>query len=199
MLAVMSRSAFCSDRTAGVMLCAALLLAAAPVAASITEAFDLPTLVARADDAVVVTAVRSESRWDSRGRIVTDITLRIEDSMKGGAVTGDEVVMVVFGGSIGDLGMTIAGEPHMALGDRAVVFATRSSQGWLRPVGMAQGVLPIVERDGRSFVEPGGVGLSLVQRGHDGVLRAAPGALLEARALSLLLDEVRTLATEARP
>lgn len=197
MLGAMSFPRFCPERWVGVLLGLALSLAALPAAASIVEAFDLATLVTRSDHAVLATAVRTQSRWDGRGRIVTDVTLRVEDSMKGDSSAGDEVVLVVLGGEIGDIGMTVAGEPRFTPGDRAIVFAARSSQGRLRPVGMTQGVLPIVERGGRALVQPGGDGLSLVRRSRDGVLRPAPAALLEPRALDRVIDEIRVLALPA--
>ena len=56
----------------------------------------------------------------------------------------------------------------------------------VRPVGMAQGVLPVVQEGGRDMVEPGGRGLQLVRRGPGG-LAPATGALASRRSL----DEVR--------
>ena len=69
-------------------LAGALLLGrAAPAKATLAEALDLDTLVARADDIVVAQATGHGSRWQGR-RIVTDVTLRVLDALEGGLAPG---------------------------------------------------------------------------------------------------------------
>lgn len=176
---------------------ALLILATAPASASVVEALDLGQLVRRADQVVVGRATGTRSSWDDRHRIVTDVTVRVEQSMKGGAGAGDEIVVRQLGGAIGDLGMRVAGEPTIGTGDRMVLFGRRTRAGRLRPVGMSQGVLPVLVEDGRDVVHPGGAGLALVQRVR-GQLVAAPPALIHPRPLEEVVDDIRHVVEEAR-
>jgi len=181
------------------MALATAMLAAAPAAASITTALPLTELVGRADLVFVAVVVRQQARWDERRRIVTDVTLRVEECVKGSAAPGDELVLRRLGGVIGDLGMRVEGEPSFADGQRAVLFAQQSPVGpHLRAVGMSQGVMP-VEDDGagRAVVLPGGAGLSLVRRLPDGQIVRAPGAIMRATPLEDLLGRVRRVVEQA--
>ncbi len=154
------------------------LLGAAPASATISEALSLDELVGRADHVVLATATDARALRDSRDRIVTDYTLRVDEAMKGDAAIGSALILRSLGGAIGDLGMRIEGEPRLEVGRQYVVFMARTSSGSLRPVGMSQGVLPVREVAGQATVMPGGEGLSLVQRVRGGQLAPAPAALL---------------------
>jgi len=181
-------------------LCAllALVLAASPALATVTTALDLRELVTRADLVTVATALHRESRWDARRRIVTDVTLRVDQVFKGEGREGSEIVVRRLGGAIGDLGMQVAGAPSFEDGQRSLIFAERRG-GHLRAVGMSQGVMRIrVDLQGRELVLPGGSGLSLVRRVPGGALTEAPAALLAPRPLGDLLDEVRRTVDETR-
>ena len=74
-----------------------------------------------------------------------------------------------------------------------MVFLRRLDDGLLRPVGMSQGVMPVSEAAGVLTVQPGGGGLSLVQRGAQGGLHPAPAALLHAEEYERLRERVETL------
>jgi hypothetical protein len=180
---------------AALVLCSAVL--ALPAEATLSEALSMRELVDRAGHVVLATAVHAQARRDARNRIVTDFTLRVEETMKGGAAPGSTLVMTRLGGAIGDIGMRVEGEPHLELGARYVLFLSRASDGrTLRPVGMSQGVLPVREEGGRQVVEPGGGGLSLVQRVQGGRLVTAPPALLHPERYEQLRDRVQALVLE---
>ncbi len=177
------------------------LAVALPVSASVMIALDLPTLVQRASHVMVVRVESQHARWDARRRIVTDVSLRVEESMKGGAAPGALLVLERFGGAIGEVGMRVEGEPMFADGSRVLVFAVPSvaDPAHLRPLGMAQGVMPIRARaaaNGDDLVLPGGDGLALMQR-VNGALVAAPPAIIAPRALSDVRDTIGAL-LEAR-
>lgn len=183
----------------GLAVAAVLLpaLAAGPAAATVTAALDVRELVAQADHVVVGRVVSQHAHWDARRRIVTDVTVEVEQSMKG-AAEGERIVVRRLGGAIGDLGMRVAGEPDFTDGERAVLFAARSG-GLLRPVGMSQGVLPIrVDPRGREMVLPGGQGLALVRPVQGNRLVTAPAALIGPRPLEDVLDDIRRAVEEAR-
>ena len=183
----------------GWLLAAACVLGATPVAhATSVEAMDLGALVRAADHVVVGTVVSTEARYDHLDRIVTDATVRVDERMHGAAPEGSTVIVRRLGGVVGDVGLRIEGEPTFLPGERVLLFArTIASERLLRPIGMSQGVMPI-QRDaaGAEVVMPGGEGLSLVQRGDDGRLRAAPGALLSPEPADALLARVRDLVAE---
>jgi len=170
------------------------LIAAAftPVAqASMSAALDLEALVDASDHVVLAEAVWATPRWDGDERIVTDVRLVVEDAMKGPLRPGDETLLTLLGGVVGDIGMRVTGEAQLAVGARAIVFGEerpRAGMPRMRPVGMAQGVLPVVREAGSDVVEPGGRGLQLMGRGPDGLLHPTTGALSSRRPL----DEVRS-------
>lgn len=165
------------------------------VEASVTRALSLAELVAESDHISVARVIRQEARWQGR-RIVTDVTLEIETSMKGGAA-GEQIVLRRLGGAIGDLGMRVEGEPGFTDGERSVIFA-RNARGALRPVGMSQGVLPVRVQAGAEMVLPGGAGLALVRATPDNRFLPAPAALVSPRPLAEVLDEIRAALAETR-
>lgn len=173
-------------------LLAGLLAAASATtaSASVVEALELSELVARAERVVLGRVVDKRARWDGRGRIVTDVTLRVQERMKG--APGDTITLTRLGGSIGEVGMKVAGEPSFRVGERRIVFARPGRNGGWRPVGMSQGALPVVDDAGREVVMPGGAGLSLVHQ-HGSQLVPAPAALLHPRPLADVLADIRDL------
>mgnify|MGYP000293915635 CR=1 FL=1 len=99
-------------------------------------------LVSQSDLVALVEVVGQSTRFDARGRVVTDVRLRIEDAMRGDVSSGDEVVMVRFGGAGGDIGMRLEGEPALADGTRYLVFGRRW-QGVYRPLRTSPGALSV--------------------------------------------------------
>jgi len=166
---------------------------ASVASATVSEALSLADLVRDADHVVLVTCVDERALRDGYGRIVTDYDVTVEDVMGGPSARGDALTMRRLGGELGDLGMTIAGEPRLAVGERYLLFL-RDMSGVLRPVGMSQGVLPVRERAGVPWAHPGGAGLSLVQRGSGGQLVPAPAALLSPEPLEALRERIEDVA-----
>ncbi|AKF03750.1 hypothetical protein DB32_000899 [Sandaracinus amylolyticus] len=180
-----------------IALVASSLSAAGVAHATSTEAMDLRALVHDADHVVVGTVVSQDARYDHLDRIVTDVTIRVDERMHGAAREGTTIVVRRLGGVIGDVGLRIEGEPSFVEGERVVLFARLvAADHVLRPIGMSQGVLPISRESGIEMVMPGGEGLALVQRGSDGRLRAAPGALMAPEPVDALLARVRDLVAE---
>lgn len=174
-----------------------VLLLADGARATIVEALDLRELVRGADHVLVGTVTGTTVRYDRLARIVTDATVRIDDSMHGSAPNGSTVIARSLGGAIGDVGLRVEGEPTWIAGERVVLFARADrGEGVLRAVGMSQGVLPIRTIDGVDRAMPGGSGLSLMQRGSDGRLRPAPAALTGPAPLDDLCAQIRELVTE---
>lgn len=169
------------------------VLAPAVASATIIEAFSLEQLVEHADTVALVTCTDERASYDSRQRIVTDYTLRVEEVMKGTAAVGSTVQMRRLGGVLGDLGMRVEGEPVLEPGQRYLVFLRHTDSGPNRPIGMSQGVMPVAEQAGVLIVQPGGGGLALVQRGTDGQLHPAPAALLHRAQFEQLRERLETI------
>jgi len=165
---------------AGLIVVAACALGVAPrAAASLMLALDLQALVTRASHVVVARVESQRARYDDRGRIVTDVTLRVDETLVGPARAGDRLVVERLGGAIGELGMRVEGEPLFEDGGRVLLFAGWASSGGgrLRPVGMAQGVMRIEPprvSGGEDRVLPGGEGLALVRPTQGGLVAASP-------------------------
>ena len=169
-----------------ILVCLGLCLLGPRARASTVEAMDLPALTATADDVFVAEALDTQVHRDERNRIVTDVRLRITERIFGERVVGEEVALRCLGGSMDGIGMRVEGEAQMAVGETALVFARRVDGGWLRAVGMSQGVLRMHAGPEGWMVEPGGAGLSLVRRGSAGRLVPGDAALLRVTPLSEL-------------
>ncbi len=162
----------------------ASLVVAGVAHATTMVALDMEGLVQRSDVIAVARVVDQQARWGDEGRILTDVLLEVEQPLQGDVPAGEQFIMVRLGGSIGDLGMRIAGEPAFENGERYLVFG-RHWEGFYRPVGMSQGVMRV---DGERVL-PGGGGLSLVRPNGSPAL----GPMWRPRALDAVLRDVRQL------
>ena len=172
-----------------------LLFHARPSAAATLFALDLKQLVQLSDHVVLAKAEARQARKDERsGAIVTDVTLRVLSSVKGGAAVGSTLTATLLGGSIGQLGLKVPGEAVIPDDRSAIIFLRKNSQAELNVTGMSQGMLPIFGAGQAARVQPGGSDAELVERDRDGTLRGAPAALRQPQPLGELLTELRRLA-----
>ncbi|MCA9581904.1 MAG: hypothetical protein KC416_08915 [Myxococcales bacterium] len=181
-----------------VILCVALLPATLG-RASLIDALSVEDLTARSTLIIQGATVASDSHYDERGRIVTDVTLRIGETWKGTVTRGDLITLRTLGGSVGDLAMTVPGEPVLVVGQELVLFARPSAtENLWRPVGMSQGTVPLRRlADGSVEGILGGQGLSRVVRDRAG--NWTPAEVPAPMPLDELRDRVRTaLRKEAR-
>jgi hypothetical protein len=171
------------------------LLGAGSVRAAVVRALDLAQLTERSRHIVIAVAESEQARWDKpHVHIVTDVTLKVEQSLKGGSAPGARLVATRLGGQLEQLALTVPGAESFELGARALVFLYETETSHeLRVVGMAQGVLAIETRDGAAQVIPSAGGAELVQDGPDGALAPAPGALDSAQPLDAVVREIRRL------
>jgi hypothetical protein len=178
----------------GLLLLLALELAR-PARASVMLALSLEDLTRKADLIELVVPTERQSRMDGDGKlIVTDVSLRVEQSLKGGGKPGQTLVATLLGGRIEQLALQVPGEASLPIGQRLLVFLQRAPKnGELHVVGMSQGVLTLSQQGGATMVLPGGSGAELMQRGSDGALHGAPDALLQPQPLGQLLDRIRSL------
>lgn len=130
-----------------------LALAGSAAWAGVVRIVPLPEFVSRAAVIAVAQAESSESRWEN-GRIVTYTTVVVRQPVRG-AADGTRLAIGTLGGEVGGIGQRVFGEPRLRVGERYLVFLERpDGRDWWRPVGMAQGILPVVEGPAGDVVEP---------------------------------------------
>jgi hypothetical protein len=135
------------------LLCGLAVLAADPASSTTVSEPTFDELVLRAESVVVARVVSTRSAWvDSRsGRsIVTDVTVAIEQTIKGPEFLG---------GTVGDDTLRVEGIPQFEVGDRDVLFVNEAGRPASPLVGFMYGRFRIM-RDPRT-------GADMV-RTHDG-------------------------------
>lgn len=118
------------------LLAAALLAAPRPThAATFLETSVEET--ARTSQAVVRGVVeRTRSRWAGT-RIMTEVELRVTSAWKG--QPGERLILLVPGGTVGELAQTVDAAPTFQEGEEVVVFAGRRGKRTWRVNGLALG------------------------------------------------------------
>jgi hypothetical protein len=108
------------------------------------------------------------------GRIVTEITLRVEEALKGQVPDGT-VVVTEPGGDVGERAVWIQGAPEFSVGEHALVFLTLRRNGSWRTNGLSLGKYSISTSSG------------------GGGQATRNGPTPDVRPLEAFLDEVRRL------
>lgn len=168
------------------------------VKATTMKALDISQLVAKSDHIVIAKSSSEKSRWDARSRIVTDVTLVVEESLKGRYRAKDELIVTRLGGTIGDLSMRVESAATFPKDKKALVFLREvASLGELRVVGMSQGVIGLDETEGETIVLPAADNSTLVQRENDEGLTSLGKPKSEVWLVRDILGEVRRLVSES--
>jgi len=172
------------------LLLVVLLLAPSAASATVMLELDLRALVGRADLVFVGKVIAKKSRWsEDRRHIVTDAVLAVQRSIHG-RVTAKRVVIRSLGGTVGKVGMRVAGSPSLGVGQQLLLFTERRA-GHRYVVGMRQGVYRVTRaRDGTLQVERSLRGLTLTKRTPSGLRRVAPAGNREER-LSAFVRRIR--------
>jgi hypothetical protein len=174
-----------------------VLTAGAAVRAATVLELDLKQLVTKSDYIVVATVRGQHSRWNKYGRIVTDVALEVQETLKGEVTAGERLSVTNLGGTVGDIAMQVEGSPQFVYGASMLVFLREvPSLGELRVVGMSQGVLYFSNGPYGQIILPGGQGLALVQTDE-----SEPGAdgepeLSVSASADETLSEVRRMVAE---
>jgi hypothetical protein len=98
------------------------------------------------EDAVAVVVGRVsaiQSRWDGlRSHLLTDVTVSIDDVLKGDIPPGDVTITQV-GGRIGDVESRVVGSPEFGVGETVFLFLRLNADGTLRVAHLYQGKFSI--------------------------------------------------------
>jgi hypothetical protein len=110
--------------------------------ASVMMAMSLAELTSAAES-IVVGDVRSvHCAWDDRHRtIVSTIDVEVTEVWKG-ALVSKQLTVVMTGGTVGDIEMTVQGMPTFSLGERSLLFVRGKPLAHV--VGMSQGKRTLV-------------------------------------------------------
>ncbi|MGB0678994.1 MAG: hypothetical protein ACPGUV_04975 [Polyangiales bacterium] len=161
-------------------------------AATMMQALDLRTLLHEADVVARVRVLRQRARWQ-QGRILTTVTLRVDEMLFGPDPAPAQLSLRLLGGRVADTVMRIAGEPRVQQGATMLLVARRRPHGHFRPVGMSQGLMPITRTSTGLQVCPGARGVALVQRDAAGKLHSARPALTACVSWAQLRPRLRQL------
>jgi hypothetical protein len=131
--------------------------------------------MARDADVVVVatpTGPRA-SRWQG-GRIVTDVSVRIDAVITGRMVPSSVLTVRLPGGVVGEIGQSLAGAPTLTPDVPTVLFLTASREGVRSVLSLSAGSLPV-------SVAPGGAVVVLPARTEGMTLLPPQGPTSPAR------------------
>lgn len=133
----------------------AAILATQPATASVSLLLRYAELVDETRIAVVIAPLRSESRWEG-GRIYTSTVARVETVIAGGVEVGTEVTIRALGGTVGNVGQSVDGEPIFDRDRATLVFLkpARDREGHFAVVGRAQGQYAVDRAVGHARVRP---------------------------------------------
>ena len=160
---------------------AALVLAAAPAAATVVARMSLARVVDEAACIVHARVVEVRSGRDEAGLPATWVTLAVTETLKGPEASTLTVKQYGVTDALPDGTLArIPGLPRYTTGEEAVLFLRgESRRGFTSPVGLGQGVFRVRHRAGRARVASD---------------LAAPGAPAADTDLGAFLDKVRRLA-----
>ncbi len=117
------------------------------LAADATVLFDrsLDELARDADAVVIATPSASQRAFWVRGRIFTEVTVHVDAVVTGHASANTDLRVRLPGGTVGEVGQTVAGAPSLTAGATVVLFLSPPREGDARVIeSFAAGVLPMV-------------------------------------------------------
>src|SRR6185436_10745218 len=161
--------------------------------ASVVQALSLEEMTHKAEVIVLGVATERQSRYGIDGKlIVTDVSMKVDTTLKGDVKAGQTLIATVLGGRIDDVALQVPGEANLPVGQRVIAFLYHApASGDLRVVGMAQGVLALMQKDSTTMVLPGGNGAALMAPDAQGQMHEAQPALTQPTPLGELLDKIR--------
>lgn len=128
-----------SSAAAGLLLVLGLGLFAAPTAEARLAYLPLETMVSESDEIVMGTVVADETRQLENGALVTDVTVKVEDAVKGASNRDGMLHFTQIGGELNGLHQFTPALPKWNEGERVFVFMSENQRFGHLPVGGAAG------------------------------------------------------------
>jgi hypothetical protein len=174
-----------------------LLLYAPPLArSSQVTRLDTSGLVRESSDIVIGQVESASTHWnESRSAIVTEVTVRVSQTLKGAAA--DRLVLRQMGGEVDGMRYSIPGSPSFTLGEEALLFVWRDAAGRPQVDGLAQGKFDIAKdpATGERMVQRSLPGLAIRDAKTLGMVPT--GGSTPRIALSALVREIQAALGEA--
>ena len=118
-----------------------------PAQATLVVPLAEDALIEDADAIVLGVVTAIQGGYDPRrATVVTDITVRLAEVLKG-ARAGDTLTVRQLGGSVGDLHAWVAGSPRFTLGEKVLLFLRADQAGQLHVAHLYQGKFTVVVED----------------------------------------------------
>lgn len=109
----------------------------------------VPDLARGAARVVVATVGDVSARWETNEHgdelIVSNVTLHVEEALKGGPT--HTLSMDLLGGTVGDITLEVSSLPRLTRGERGVFFLAAERSGKLVPHLRGQGILKLDSQD----------------------------------------------------
>ena len=126
------------------------------------EPFTLKKLAKESSDIVIGVPVAMNSYEKQNGKYVyTDIDILVKKKMKGKLIADDIITLTMYGGKIGDITTYVVEFPKFSLKmesffffkeDQVPIKSSKGLQKVYRIVGLTQGKMDIVEKEGKKIV-----------------------------------------------
>jgi hypothetical protein len=127
------------------MLVLVWAILALPAAYSQSRALSTQELTDLSDVVAVGNVSAMKSEWNlDKSRIITRVDITVREFLKGGG-SDPSLVVVTFGGEVGDVGEIYSGSPRFNRNEEVVVFARRKSGQEHELAGGGQGRCPVTE------------------------------------------------------
>lgn len=112
--------------------------------ATIMQRLEIEELTRKSTDVFYGQVMATQTYWNAeRTRIYTSVQVRLYESFKGSARSGETVKVVQLGGEKDGFKMDYAGRPEFTTGESIVLFTTRNRQNELTVVGLKQGKMQV--------------------------------------------------------
>lgn len=129
-------------RIVSAVVLAALVLGARGAGASQVVHLDTRGLTHESSDIVIGTVGEQHAHWNAaHTMIVTDVTIRVSEALKGGAAT--TLTLTQVGGEVDGMRYSVDGAPRFKTGEEVLVFAWRDAAGRPQVDGLGQGKFDI--------------------------------------------------------
>jgi hypothetical protein len=136
----------------------AVLLAFALPARAQERTLTTEQLTAGADVVLVGKVSSQRSSWTAdRKRIVTTVSIAVEEQLKG-AIAAGTVTVTVPGGEVDGVGEWYSHTARFAKDEEVVVFARKDNEGTMRVAGGSQGKLTVTRDTEKGQARVGGLG-----------------------------------------
>jgi len=117
-----------------------LMLVAATVAQAAMLEVPLKTTTNKAAQIVRGEVISQKSDWDQGEQVIyTDVTVRVDESLKGSLQAGQTITIRVEGGVVGEMGLRVEHQPRFHDDEKVLLFLREAPEGGYQVQSVEQG------------------------------------------------------------